>query len=241
MSIRLSRFATIELCTGWFGNYSRIMRFRTASKTGTFLVALSCCGFGQTTEIRGLPPRSTPADYQAQAKAGNVTLAAEFARHAVPTAQGVFNTEDYVVVEAAVFGAADTRLTISADDVSIRISGKKTPLPSQPYGLILKSLKDPDWAPPETGEPKSKSKGGITGGGGGGGGNDPPPLPPQMPLELQRAMAQKVQKAVLPEGAHALPVAGLLFFPYRGKTDSIRSLELIYSGPAGKATLALQP
>jgi hypothetical protein len=62
-----------------------------------------------------------------------------------------------------------------------------------------------------------------------------------MPLELQRAMAQKVQKAVLPEGDRALPVAGLLFFSYRGKTDSIRSMELIYSGPAGKATVALQP
>jgi hypothetical protein len=110
--------------------------------------------------------------------------------------------------------------------------------------LILKSLKDPDWVPPDAGEGgKSKSKGGLTGSGGGekGGGDDPPPAPAKMPLELQRAMAQKVQKSVLPEGDRALPVAGLLFFPFRGKTDSIRSMELIYSGSAGKVTLALQP
>jgi hypothetical protein len=173
-----------------------------------------------------------------------VTLAAEFAGHGVPTAQGTFSTEDYVVVEMGVFGPPEARLTLSAGDFSLRINGKKMPTPSEPYALILKSLKDPEWVPPDSGGEGKKSKGGITGGGGdqgGGGGGDPPPSPPKMPLELQRAMAQKVQKAVLPEGDRALPVAGLLFFSYRGKTDSIRSMELIYSGPAGKATVALQP
>ena len=34
-----------------------------------------------------------------------------------------------------------------------------------------------------------------------------------------------------------LPVAGLVFFPYRGKDTSIHAVELIYSGAAGKATL----
>jgi hypothetical protein len=33
----------------------------------------------------------------------------------------------------------------------------------------------------------------------------------------------------------------LLFFEYRGKPESIRSLELIYSGSGGNVTLALQP
>jgi hypothetical protein len=53
-------------------------------------------------------------------------------------------------------------------------------------------------------------------------------------------MAQRVQKASLPEGDRPLPQAGLIFFQYGGKTESIRSLELIYDGPAGKATLKLQ-
>jgi hypothetical protein len=43
------------------------------------------------------------------------------------------------------------------------------------------------------------------------------------------------------EGDRALPQAGLLFFEYRGKTQGIRSLELIYNGSAGNASLALQP
>jgi hypothetical protein len=54
-------------------------------------------------------------------------------------------------------------------------------------------------------------------------------------------MEQHVQNVVLREGDRALPQAGLIFFEYRGKTQKIHSLELTYTGPAGKATLALQP
>ncbi len=53
-------------------------------------------------------------------------------------------------------------------------------------------------------------------------------------------MAKNVQKAVMPEGDRALPQAGLIFFQYRGKEKGINSMELIYSGPAGKVTLNLQ-
>jgi len=54
-------------------------------------------------------------------------------------------------------------------------------------------------------------------------------------------MQQQVQKAALPEGDRPCPRPGLLFFEHRGETKKIKSLELIYSGPAGKATLSLQP
>jgi len=54
-------------------------------------------------------------------------------------------------------------------------------------------------------------------------------------------MAQRVQKASLAEGDRDLPRAGLLFFQYRGKSKDIRSVELIYNGSGGQATLALQP
>ena len=85
-----------------------------------------------------------------------------------------------------------------------------------------------------------KSKSSMSGGGGGGQGeSNEPPTPPKMPFPVRRAMEQRVLKATLPEGDRALPVAGLIFFQYRGKTQGIKSLELIYSGPAGKATLTL--
>ena len=109
-------------------------------------------------------------------------------------------------------------------------------------GLVLPTLKDPEWVPPEP----APSKGGKTSLGGGGGGqgqgepNSPPPVV-KVPFEVQRAMSLRAQKAALLLGDRVLPQAGLIFFPYRGKDQSIKSVELIYSGSAGKATLTLRP
>ena len=188
-------------------------------------------------EFKGLLPRATAADYQAQAQAGTVSLGAEFKGHSVPTQERPFTTEDYLMVEIGLFGPPGARTKISSDDFSLRINGKKTSLPSRQYLLVFNSLKDPEWQPPEQAD--SKSKGGISTGGQSQG--EPPPTIPHMPFELVRPMQQQVQKAALPEGDRPLPQAGLLFFEHRGETKHIKSLELIYSGPAGKATLALQP
>ena len=188
----------------------------------------------QTKEALGMPPRTAPAEYQAQAKVGSVTIAAEFMGHAVPTPQATFSSEEYVAVETGVFGTPEARIKLAIEDFSLRINGKKAPLSSQPYELVFKSLKDPDWEPPA----KEKSK---TSFGTGGDKGDAAPAPVHMPIELRRVMEQRVQKASLPGGERALPQAGLIFFQFRGKTENIRSLELLYDGPAGKATLTLQP
>ena len=208
-------------------------------------VALCLCGITQPAakdaqnDAKGMPPRTTPAEYQAQVKAGDVTIAAEFKGHSIPAMQGnTLTTEDYIVVELGIFGPPDARLKLDADDFSLRVNGKKTALTSQPYGLVIPSVKDPEWEPPTSNSSKSKTS---LGGSGKEQGDNGPPPPVKVPIEVQRAMAKNVQRAVLPEGDRALPQAGLVFFQYRGKTKGINSLELIYSGPAGKATLALQP
>ena len=189
--------------------------------------------------MKGVAPRATPTDYQAHAQAGTVTIGAEFTGHSLGTPEAILSTEDYVVVEVGLFGGQEARARLSHEDFSLRINGRKAPLPAQPYGVVFESLKDPEWAPP--GPPQSKSKGGISSGGNGQSDADPPPAPARMPIELKRAMQQRVQKAALPEGERVLPQAGLIFFEFRGKTSGIRSVELIYGGPAGKAVLALQP
>jgi len=198
---------------------------------------------GKDTQAKGMPPRAAPSEYQAQAKAGTVTIAAEFMGHAVPTPEQNVEAEDYIVVEAGLFGPAGAKIKLARGDFSLRINGKKAASPSEPYELVFHSLKDPQWQPPETEESKAaKSSGsGLTTGNSGGAGNTPPPLPPKMPFELRRAMEQHVRRAAMQEGERDMPQAGLLFFLYHGKSESIRSLELIYSGAAGNATLTLQP
>lgn len=188
-------------------------------------------------QAHGLPPRTAPTEYLAHAQAGDVTIGAEFKGHNVPTAQNPLTTEDYVVVEAGLFGGPDAKLKISAEDFTLRINGKKQAIPSQPFGMVIGNVKDPEWEPPA--EKKSKG-GGLSTGGGGQQDNTPPP-PPKVPIEVQRAMAKNVQHAALPEGERPLPQAGLLFFQYHGKASGIHSIELIYNGPAGKVTMPLQP
>src|SRR5690242_9281892 len=78
------------------------MRFLSALTIGLTIGAVSLCVQAQTppgkeaTETKGLPPRAAPSDYQAQGKAGTVTIGAEFTGHAIPTPEGPLSSEDYV-------------------------------------------------------------------------------------------------------------------------------------------------
>jgi hypothetical protein len=213
------------------------MRFSPAYGIGIVLGALCLCAPGQDTqtkrpavnETKGIPARAAPADYQAHAAAGTVTVAAEFLGHSIPRPEGdALISEDYVVIEMGLFGPPEARLKISVEDFALRVNNKKAPVPGQPFGMVFRSLKDPDWEPPEPIDKGSKT--GISTGGKSGGSD--PPAPVHMPLALQVA---------LPEGERALPQGGLIFFPYHGRVEGIHSLELTYDGPAGKVTMALQP
>jgi hypothetical protein len=195
----------------------------------------------QASETRGMPARATPGDYQAHAAAGPVTIAAEFLQHSVPTPQGMLGTEDYVVVEAGIFGPPGTRSTVSPSDFTLRINERKSPLASEPYAVVFKSLKDPEWEPDVPVDKAGKTSIGSSGMGGGKNGANDPPVVPKPPFKLQREWNLRMQKEAFPEGDRALPQAGLLFFKYGGKPSGIHALELIYNGPSGKASLALQP
>jgi hypothetical protein len=226
------------------------MRISTAWTTGIFIAAAVLCPYGQAqstqeppkaaaqpSRAEGIPARSGPTDYSSQAKVGEVTIAAEFMGHSVPTPEATLSTDDHIVIEAAFFGAPGAKLQLSLDDFSLRINGKKKPLNSEPSEVVFRSLKDPEWNPPEQKEKKSKT----SFGGGGDTDNSSAQLPPKVPFELRRTMSQRVEKASLPQGDRPLPQAGLLFFDFHGKVSSIHSIELVYKGPAGEGTLTLHP
>jgi hypothetical protein len=192
---------------------------------------------GKDAPVRavGLPARATPGDYQYRVQAGMLTLCGEFMGHGVPTEEGgPYSTENYVVVEAALFGAPGAKIQLSYKDFSLRINGKKQAEPSQPYVTVFANLKDPEWEPP------SSALGGTTSiNGAGGSQSDGQKVVPKMPIALRHTMEQRVLKASISEGERALPQAGLLFFEYHGDLKKISSMELLYNGPAGKAALTL--
>ena len=215
-------------------------------RIGALAAAICGCVPGQSTqskdpqiETKGMAPRTSATEYEAQAEAGALTIGAEFAGHGIPSPQGPLALDNYVAIEVGLFGAPGARTTVSATDFSLRINGKKAE-PSQAYGRVLEFVKDPEWAPPVPVEEKSKtsvnadqqqntddlSK---------------PRTPVKVPVPVLREWAQRVQKSVLPEGDRPLPQAGMIFFQYGGKVKSIFRLELLYAGPAGKAVLMLHP
>ncbi len=191
---------------------------------------------------KGMPPRAAASEYQAQGKAGTVTIGAEFAGHSVPTPEHTFSSEDYIVVEAGLFGPAGAQVKLARDDFSLRINGKKAALPSEPYELVFHSLKDPEWHTARNARNRRKSKTSLTTGGGANGGADSaPPCRPKCRSRCAARWSSKFKRSAMQEGDRPLPQAGLLFFRYGGKAEGIKSLELIYSGAAGSATLTLQP
>ncbi len=222
-------------------------------RIGALAAAASFCAQGQNApganpaaEAKGMTPRTNPSDYQASGQAGAVTIAAEFGGHSVPTLDGPLTSDEYIVLEIALYGPPGARATISSADFSLGINGKK-PVPSQPFVLVGANVKDPEWEPPEKVAAAKKAKTSMNAGAGDGSDQeekpDPNAPPPEVkiPVPVQRGWAQRVQRVALPEGDRPLPQAGALFFQYRGKIQNISSLQLVYAGPAGKATLSFKP
>jgi len=203
------------------------------------------------------PPKQNPADYPSHANLERgFEIAAEYLVHAIPTAQGSLFTDDYLVVETAFFGLFKDTLTISAEQFALRINGQRVPLMAQAPGMVAASMKYPDWTQrPRTvgsvgmggpavifGQPRPVERfpGDPSARTGPTAPRAPEPADPSgQEKEAPMPIEEQIRLAALPEGVQVPPTAGLLFFPFKGKTKSIRSIELLYDGPAGKVTLKL--
>src|SRR5215467_13070363 len=94
---------------------------------------------------QGTAPKPAPADYPAHATVGSFTLAAEYLVHSIPSPDGSYFTNDYLVIEAAFFGPRLAPIKMSAEEFMLRINGQKTPRMTQSPGIVGASLKYPDW------------------------------------------------------------------------------------------------
>jgi hypothetical protein len=200
---------------------------------------------------QGTSPKSKATDYPVHVQLDSVTLAAEYLIHSLPTPQGNLIASDYLIVEVAFYGPSFSRLKMSPDNFTLRINGKAT-LTTEAPGMVSGSIKNPSSRPHLEG-------GGSIGMGDGTISVGPRPPPSQFPgdgndrtpagqptttvksVEEDTNIDHRVQNVSLPEGEHSLPRSGLLYFYYRGKIKSIRSLELLYAGAMGKASLKLLP
>lgn len=204
----------------------------------------------------GVDPRPMPNDYPAHVRLEKAALGAEYMVHSFSAQGQTFLVPGHLVIEAAVYPGRDQRFMVAASHFTLRVNGRKALLSAQTPGMVAAALKYPDWER----RPELVVGGGIGDTGVIIGGRQPVerfpgdprpgqrrlPAPPRAPAEgagvekqPQPRPEELVIEAALPEGESAHPVAGYLYFAYKGKTRAIRSLELIYKGPAGECVLRL--
>jgi hypothetical protein len=193
--------------------------------------------------------RPSAADYPAHGDLEHgVKLGAEYLVHSVPTPGGTLVTNDYLAIDVGIFGPKNT-LTVRISQFTLRINGK-TSISTQSPGMVAGSIKYPEWSGRPTltgnvGDIEISSRPSVEhfpGDPTARGPRSRPTAPePESPPGTQKTrpmpVDDQIQQSALPEGELLPPARGLLFFPYRGKTKAIKSLELLYDGPAGKASL----
>jgi len=199
----------------------------------------------------GTTPKASEQDYPVRAKLEKLAIGAEYLVHSFSSGREMFIAKDYLVVEVALFPAKGESLLVNAGNFSLRVNGRKQALSPQGPEFVAASLKYPDM---DTGRHAVAALGPIVLG-------QPPPVerfpgdpnartgptPPRAPTDNPSGQEKEppvkaeelVVQAALPEGEHHGPTSGFLYFPYRGKIKSIRSLELVFAGPAGSTTLPL--
>lgn len=197
--------------------------------------------FGQGSE-----PKPKAEDYEVHASTPTAIIGAEYMVHSFSRGDKAFLAKDYLVVEVALYPPKDTIFQIQNADFSLRINGKKAVLMPEAVSMVVASLQHPEWEQPK---PNGEIDAG-TGNAGvaiGGpprnshpfpGSNEPgTELPPRVdvPKDNPTGMEKEVVKAdvvavetALVEGPHHSAISGFLYFSYRGKPGSVKTLELLY-------------
>ncbi len=206
---------------------------------------------------QGTQPKAKAADYPAHAVAGTLEIGAENWGHGFTTTAGGMATGEFLAIEVALFNKDIAPISVQNGHFTLRLN-KGTPIIALPPSYVSTMMKYPEWQdrptltatasagdgqvtmgrPPQPerfpGDPRAR------------GGNGPVPRAPdpQDPEGMKRdqspTLEAVVAKCALVEGTPSLPMSGYLFFPYRGKMSKLKTIELIYDGPAGSASLELR-
>lgn len=195
-------------------------------------------------------------DYPIHTTVGRVAIGADYLIHSIPVGDQTFLAKDYLVIEVAVFPPVAEPVTIDGNTFQLRLNGQKHLLTSIAPGFVAASLKYPDWEQ----HPVASASAGV------GDANviigpQPPvarlpgdpnaahPIPANVPtIEEQNGIQREVPETIdeiiartaLIEGPAYHAVSGFLYFPYKGKIKSLKSMELIFQSRDLSATLKLQ-
>lgn len=189
---------------------------------------------------QGTETKRKVTEFPVQAKVANAEIGAEFMVRLISYGPESFVTDNYLIVEVAIYPAAGQPVDVKAHHFTLRVSGKKEALLAQPLGMVIASLKYPDWERPPTSVSAGSGDAGVSTGG-----PDPverfpgdprarrfpaprTPMPTDgKPAEARLSAADVVNRSALPEGPRKTPVSGYLFFPWKGNPVKLKSVELV--------------
>lgn len=198
----------------------------------------------------GTDPKPKPEDYEAHGQARGVTLGAEFMIHSFEGHGVTYLAPDYLVVEVALYPAKGREVDVQPAAFALRLDGKKTLTPAS-LSLVSSTLQHPEWRS----RPQLEAGAGLGNDGVVLGAPRPTPIPGQPtrtntpvpapgsdedPLGAGAPRAPRITagelltQTALPEGKQHGPVSGYLYFPYRGKAGSLKSVELLFEDGAVK-------
>lgn len=222
-------------------------------RPSAYLMVLWC-----VAALAQIEPRQAAKDYPAQAVLSSASFGVEYLVRSVSAQNRTFFLNEYLVVELGVFPARGVKVPLALSQFRLRVTQKKKQetLPAIGPEFVAASLHYPDWnyrrgaeaavgagdgavilGRPRTverfpGDPSGRSR---------------PPNPPRAPdtdhgvEQPEPVRAEDVVNATaLREGEADHAVAGFLYFPWKGKTRDLRSVELVYEGPAGSAVVRLR-
>lgn len=213
------------------------------------LLAVGLC------RAQGTESKRSASEFPVHAALSDADAAADFMVRLISYGRESFVTDNFLVVEVAIFPHAGKVYDVHANQFSLRVSGKKEALLAQTTGMVIASVKYPDW---ET------QTGGIgeIGGGGVSVGQPAPverfpgdPRARRMPRpgtgqddseaqamkEPRLSPSEVITRSAIPEGPRKTPVSGYVFFPWRGNPAKLKSVELtINDEKSGPVTLRLR-
>lgn len=207
--------------------------------------------------LLAVDPRKSAADYPARATSPAGSLGAEYVGRFIVQDGESHQTGDYVAIEVGFFPASDELLELRGSDFMLRVNGSRQLVYPQSAGLVAGSIRHPDW----------EHRRGLEVGGGFGGadvilgrprqtsrfpgdttGRTPAPIPTEPdsqgvsdpakdPLEMA---ARAINAQALGEGPARGSRAGYIYFIYKKKLATLKSLELVWVSGGERRTLTLK-
>ena len=201
--------------------------------------AASAC-FAQSL---GTVPKPKAEEYEVHSLAGQTGVGAEYMVHSFSAGEQTYLVDGYLVVEVALYPPKGMEVQVRAPEFTLRINGKR-PLAAAVPQMVATKMARPEWrqGPRLEGDAGLGNVGVVLGrptptqapGGPPVTGPTPPRAPDSTPGGAARPEPERADEVLvrtaLPEGDFEGPVSGYLYFPFKGKSTSVKSVELLCYG-----------